>query len=61
LAHIQPETLQNVQKLRFWQKAPGLNGSNKEGTLKEIFEPVSVASAAHLPVITVFCFKLGIT
>ena len=47
--------------MRFQQKAPGLNGLNKEGKLKEIFEPVSVASAAHLPVFTVFCFKLGIT
>jgi len=26
LAHIQPENLQNVQKMCFWQKAPGVNG-----------------------------------
>ena len=26
LANLQPENPQNVQKLRFWQKAPGVNG-----------------------------------
>ena len=25
LAHTQPENLQNVQKMFFWQKAPGVN------------------------------------
>jgi len=35
LAHIQPENLQNVQKKRFWQKAPGVNGlsQNSNGDL----------------------------
>jgi len=28
LAHIQPENIQNVQKMRVWQKAPGVNGLN---------------------------------
>jgi len=28
LAHIQPENLLNVQKMRFWQKTPGVNGLN---------------------------------
>ena len=26
LAHIQAENLKNVQKMRFWQKAPVVNG-----------------------------------
>ena len=28
MAHIQPENLLNVQKMRFWQKTPGVNGLN---------------------------------
>ena len=28
ITHIKPENLQHVQKMRFWQKAPGVNGLN---------------------------------
>ena len=31
LAHIQAENLQNVQKMRFWQKALWVNGLNRYG------------------------------
>ena len=30
MAHIQAENLQNVQKMRFCQKAPGVNGLRME-------------------------------
>ena len=26
LANIEPENLQNVQEMRFWQKVPGVDG-----------------------------------
>ena len=36
LAHIQAENLQTVQKLCFWQKAPGVIGLIKKETLLKI-------------------------